>query len=181
MPALNQMMKGIQRIDPMTGKLTEKFKKAHDALKQWANTSFDQLTSRVQKLRRAVEGGFIDKSALEAELKRVMPQLKLQVVNELQPQREQYRSERDYQAVVASELISRLNDMFGEVGMNMARDMFNGQTGADMGRAIVTEVERGFSGSSGTFKLNGIDQLQQSISSLPQNISNAFQPYVSKL
>lgn len=184
MPALNTMMKGIQRIDPLTGKITEQFKKAHDALKQWGNVTFDQLTNRIQKLRRAVEGGFIDKSALEAELRRVMPQLKLQVVNEIQPLREQYHSERDYQAVVASELISKINDMFGDVGVNMARETFNGQTGVSMGRAIIEEVERGISGISATFKINGLDQFNQglgSIANLPQNISNAVSPYVAKL
>lgn len=184
MPALNSMISGIQRIDPLTGKLTEKFKKAHDALKQWSNVTFDQLTNRIQKLRKAVEGGFIDQSALEAEFRRVIPQLKLQVVSDLQPQREQYRTTNDYQAVVASELISRINDLFGDVGMDLARDMFNGKTGADMGRAIVNEVEHGLSGTSGTFQINGVDQLQQglsSIASLPQNISNAVSPYVAKL
>lgn len=184
MPALNSMMKGIQRIDPLTGKVTEQFKKAHAALKEWGNVTFDQLTNRIQRLRKAVEGGFIDKSALEAELRRVMPQLKLQVVNDLQPQREQYRSETDYQAVVASELIAKIDDLFGEVGMNLARASFNGQTGAEMGRSIIAEVERGLSDTTAAFTINGLDQFNQglgSITNLPQNISNAVSPYVSKL
>ena len=176
MPALNSMMKGIQRVDPLTGKLTEKFKKAHDALKQWSNVTFDQLSSRIQKLRKAVEGGFIDKSALEAELKRVMPQLKMKVVADLQPQREQYRTQSDFQSVVASELISRVSDLFGDMGLNMASKMLNGKTGSEMGRSILNEVERGLSGTSGTFQINGIDQLQKclsSIATLPMNISEA--------
>lgn len=184
MPALNSMMKGIQRIDPLTGKVTEQFKKAHDALKQWGNVTFDQLSNRIQKLRRAVEGGFIDQSALEAEFRRVMPQLKLQVVNDLQPQREQYRSDRDFQAVVASELISRIYDLFGEIGMDMARSTFPRTTGSEMGRAIIAEVERGLSNTSGTFKIDGVEQFTQglgSIANFPQNISNAISPFVSQL
>lgn len=191
MPALNTMMKGIQRIDPLTGKVTEQFKKAHNALKQWANVTFDQLANRIQRLRRAVEGGFIDKSALEAEFNRVMPQLKLQVVKDLQPQREQYRSEQDFQAVVASELMSKINDLFGDIGLQLASKAFNGQTGVSIGRSILQEVERGLSGFSGTFKIDGVEQITQStnqfvqnLSSLvniPQNISNAVNPFVFRL
>lgn len=184
MPALNSMMKGIQRIDPLTGKVTEQFKKAHDALKQWSNVTFDQLASRIQRLRRAVEGGFVDQSALEAEFKRVLPQLKLQVVNDIQSQREQYRTENDFQAVIASELIARIADLFGDVGINMARDNFNGQTGIEMGRSILAEIERGMGNYSDTFTIDGVDQFTQglgSIASLPQNIADAVSPYVMRL
>lgn len=184
MPALNSMMNGIQRIDPLTGKVTEQFKKAHDALKQWSNVTFDQLASRIQRLRRAVEGGFVDQSALEAEFRRVLPKLRLQVVNDLQPQHEQYRNDFDYQSVVASEFIARISDMFGEVGINLARDIFSGQTGADMGRSILAEVERGMGNYSDTFTIDGVDQFTQglgSIASLPQNIADAVSPYVMRL
>ena len=64
----------------------------------------------------------------------------------------------------------------------MASKMFNGKTGSEMGRSILNEVERSASGTSGTFQLNGFDQLQQSlgqfsqglssIAALPQNIAN---------
>ena len=184
LPALNSMMNGIQRIDPLTGKVTEQFKKAHEALKQWGNVTFDQLSNRIQRLRKAVEGGFIDKSALEAEFKRVMPQLKLQVVNDLEPLRSQYRTESDYQAVIASALISKINDLFGDFGTQLAANIFNGKTGSEMGHSIIAEVERGISNISSTFNLNGIDQFNQglgSIQNLPQNISNAISPYVLKL
>ena len=181
MPALNSMMQGIQRIDPITGKLTEKFKKAYDALKKWENITFDQLTGRIKRLRSAVEGGFIDQSALEAEFRSVLPQLKLQVVNELKPQKEQYHSEREYQAVVASELIGRISDLFGEVGVNLARDTFANQDGQTMGRLIVQEVENSLLNNSATFTLNGIDQIKQGLQDLPQNIAGAVNPLVSSL
>ena len=77
MPALNSLFKGIQKIDPLTGKVTEKFKKAYDALKQWANVTFDRLGQRIQKIRQAVEGGFIDRSALEKEAKNALQQSSL--------------------------------------------------------------------------------------------------------
>lgn len=194
MPALNSMMKGIQRIDPLTGKVTEQFKKAHDALKQWGNVNLDQISRRIQSLRKAVEGGFINKSALEAEIKRVLPQLKLQVVQELEPTKGQYRFENDYHAVIASEFMSKVNDLFGDVGINIVKKTFNAfntQTGAEMGRTIVTQVEKSLSGISGTFKIDGVEQITQStnqfaqnLSSLvniPQNISNAVNPFVSRL
>ena len=61
------MAKGIQKIDPLTGKVTEQFKKAHAALKEWANVTFDKVAQRIQKLRKAVEGGLLKKESLEAE------------------------------------------------------------------------------------------------------------------
>lgn len=192
MPALNKMMTGIQKIDPLTGKVTEQFKKAHDALKQWSNITFGQLENRISKLRKAVEGGFLDKSSLEAELNRVKPQIMLEVVNDLQPQREQYRNDRDYQSVVASEFMSRINDMFGETGLNIMRETFSDKTGAEIGRAILNEIERGLpnaqgdllSNASSTVKINGLDMFTHgldSISNLPKNISEAVNPYVLKL
>lgn len=192
MPALNKMMAGIQKIDPLTGKVTEKFKKAYDALKQWSSVSFGQLENRLQRLRKAYEGGFLSENALKAELNRVMPQIRLQVVKDLEPQREQYRSQYDYQAVVASEFMSRINDMFGDLGMNMMRNMFKGSTGEGIGRSILAQVERDISKSTGdllsspsaTVKINGLDMFTHgidSISALPKNISEAVNPYVLKL
>lgn len=192
MPALNKMMAGIQKIDPLTGKVTEKFKKAYDALKQWSNVSFGQLENRLQRLRKAYEGGFLSENALKAELNRVMPQIRLQVVKDLEPQRGQYRNERDYQSVVASEFMSRINDMFGDLGMNMMRNMFKGSTGEGIGRSILAQVERDISKSTGdllsspsaTVKINGLDMFTHgidSISALPKNISEAVNPYVLKL
>ena len=199
MPALNKMMAGIQKIDPLTGKVTEKFKKAYDALKQWSNVSFGQLENRIQRLRKAYEGGFLSENALKAELNRVMPQIRLQVVKDLEPQRGQYRNERDYQSVVASEFMSRINDMFGDLGMNMMRNMFKGSTGEGIGRSILYQVERDIAKSTGsmsksttdllsspsaTVKINGLDMFTHgidSISALPKNISEAVNPYVLKL
>ena len=192
MPALNKMMAGIQKIDPITGKVTEQFKKAYDALKQWSNITFGQLENRISKIRKAVEGGFMDKSVLEKELKRVKPQIMLEVVKNLEPQRGQFRNERDYQSVVASEFMSKINDMFGDTGINAMSTIFNGKTGAEMGRSILNEIERGLSKSNGdllsspsaTVKINGLDMFThglESISTLPKNISEAVNPYVLKL
>ena len=89
--ALNSLMKNIQKIDPLTGRVTEAFKKGHDALKEWANVTFDKLSQRIQRLKKAVEGGFLNRKALEDEFQNLSKELKLQIVTELEPTRGQYR------------------------------------------------------------------------------------------
>ena len=170
MPALNSMLNGIQKIDPVTGKLTDKFKKAHDALKEWANVTFDNLTNRIQKLRKAVEGGFLDKSVLENELKDFMPQLKMQVISELEPTRGQFKSQSAYEATVASELISKVTDLFGDVGTEIMRNLYDGKTGLEIGRSILRDSKQGNTASKGYININGLEQ----------SFNNSLNPLVDK-
>lgn len=171
-PALTHLINGIQRIDPITGKLTEKFKKAHDALKEWANVTFDKLTNRIQKLRKAVEGGFIDKSELEKEFKNVMPQIKLQVISELEPFKGQFNSQNAYAATLASDFINQVIDMFGDAGKEMVQKIYEGMSGAEIGKAILRDNQRDLSSGNGTTAyINGIEQVMtKSVNSLADSI-----------
>lgn len=181
MPALSSMMKGIQRIDPLTGKLTEKFKKAHDALKQWSNVTFGELENRIAKIRKAFEGGFLSKSAIEAEINRVLPQIKLQVATELQPIKGQFSSENEFQSVVASELISKIESMFGEIGLDIMREKFSGMSGGSIGRSILGDVENQLAAVGSTIGQNvltgvenGIDALNMAANAIGAGIAQGF-------
>ena len=191
-PALNSLTKGIQKIDPLTGKVTEQFKKAHDALKQWANVTFDQLAQRIQRLRKAVEGGFIDQKALEAEFRRASEQVKVQIATELSPSRGQFQSEQAFNAVVASEYISRMGELGGQAFMDLLQKEFASlysKSGSAIGDAIMRQVEQGLSSNGAVMKINGIDMLkqdkQQQVSLNFQNLTKAFSdsvsPFVSQL
>ncbi|MBQ3693910.1 MAG: phage tail tape measure protein [Synergistaceae bacterium] len=175
-PALTHLINGIQRIDPITGKLTEKFKKAHDALKEWANVTFDKLTNRIQKLRKAVEGGFIDKSELEKEFKNVMPQIKLQVISELEPFEEQFNSKNAYAATLASDYINKVIDIFGDAGEEMVKKIYQGMSGAEIGKAILRDNQRSLSGGNNTIAyINGIEQgIIKSVNSLADTIGALY-------
>lgn len=175
-PALTHLINGIQRIDPITGKLTEKFKKAHDALKEWANVTFDKLTNRIQKLRKAVEGGFIDKSELEKEFKNVMPQIKLQVISELEPFRGQFNSKNAYAATLASDFINNVIDIFGDAGEEMVKKIYQGMSGAEIGKAILRDNQRSLSGGNNTIAyINGIEQgIIKSVNSLSDTIGALY-------
>ena len=186
-PALNSLTQGIQKIDPLTGKVTEQFKKAYDALKQWSNITFDQLAQRIQRLRKAVEGGFIDESALEAEFKRTSQQVKLQIATELQPTRESYKSQEGFNSVVASEYVARMGELGGEAFMQLLQREFSGlydQSGAAIGAAIMRQVDNGLN-SEVVMKINGIDMLQKEKQSQPtldfSNISKVLTDSVSPL
>lgn len=175
LPALNSMLNGIQKFDPVTGKLTEKFKKAHDALKEWANVTFDNLSNRIQKLRKAVEGGFIDKSVLEYEIKRSLPQLKLQIISELEPMRTQFNSQNAYEATIASDLVNKVIDMFGEAGQEFVQTIYQGMSGAEIGRAILRDNQRDLSGSNGaTAYINGVEQNIANVANSMANTAGIF-------
>lgn len=177
-PVLNTMAKGIQKIDSTTGKVTEQFKKAYDTLKQWSNITFSQLTQRIQRLKKAVEGGFIDKSALEDEFKRVSKQVKLQVVTELEPTKNMYSSRGAYESVLASEYISKLTELGGETFADMARKEFSNlfeQSGTSMGRYIADEVQKILRNE------NKEQNLNFNVQDISQAITNSFSPFVAKL
>ena len=192
LPALNSLYKNIQKVDPLTGKLTEQFKKAYDALKQWANVTFDQLSQRIQRLKKAVEGGFIDKSALEKEAKSALQQIKVQVVTDLEPLRDTFKSKNAYYSTIASEVYNKAFEMGGDVFADALRKELQGyydQSGASMGRAFVEQVQKGLSNASASIKINEIEMLANSNQSqsnlnfqnLSSNISESIRPSISKL
>ena len=190
-PALNSLTKGIQKIDPLTGKVTEQFKKAYDALKQWSSVTFDQLAQRIQRIRKAVEGGFIDQSALEAEFERASKQVKLQIAAELQPTRDSYKSRDAFNSVVASEYVVRMGELGGEAFMDLLQREFSGlydQSGAAIGAAIMRQVDNGLS-SGAVLKVNGVDMLKQNgqaqsaldFSAIGKTLTDTVNPLISKI
>lgn len=190
-PALNSLTKGIQKIDPLTGKVTEQFKKAYDALKQWASVTFDQLAQRIQRIKKAVEGGFIDQSALQAEFERTSKQVKLQIATELQPTRDSYKTRDAFNSVVASEYVARMGELGGEAFMNLLQREFSGlydQSGAAIGAAIMKQVDNGLS-SGAVLKFNGVDMLKQNgqaqsvldFSAIGKTLTDTVNPLISKI
>ena len=181
-PALEKMAKGLQKIDPLTGKITEGFKKAHNALKEWANVTFDKVAQKIQRLRKAVEGGFIDKKALENEFKDASEKLKIQIAAEYAPTKGQYQSQEAYRSVLASEYISRLQDLGGETFVEMARKQFSNLSG-NIGSAIGAMVERAtrtsYSQQSQTVLVDGKEIQQGSQGFNMQNFTQALTPVVS--
>ncbi len=176
LPALNSLAKNIQKIDPVTGKITEDFKKAHDALKQWSNITFDKLTKRIQNMRKAVEGGFLDKSALEREYKNALSQITLQVKTELEPTRDLYKTQSNYDSVFASEVYSRMFELGGDVFADKMKQDFQGQTGAAMGHALAVYLKKELNGDNAPiFKVNGIKQETQQINDRNNEIFNLQQ------
>lgn len=180
-PALNSLMAGIQKIDPVTGKITEQFKKAYNALKQWTNANFDKLSSRIQKLRKAIAGGFLDSSALEAEASRALQQIKVKVVTELAPMRDSFASEGAYLATVASEVQSIAEEMGGPVFSQALRREIEssylpyGETmGERIGRAFVAQV-----GNIATPSVTS--SVQPSINIDTQPITTAINPLITRL
>ena len=182
--ALNSLMKNIQKIDPLTGRVTEAFKKGHDALKEWANVTFDKLSQRIQRLKKAVEGGFLNRKALEDEFQNLSKELKLQIVTELEPTRGQYRDKSAFEGVVASEYMARLAEIGGEAMVKKAREEFSRAyqwTGESIGRAILDEVQR-LSGKANTGTIQRATiQTPQGITDLSQQLSSSLTPLVSKM
>lgn len=185
-PALNNLASSIQKFDPLTGKVTDKFKKAQEALRQWANVTFDQLSQRIQRLRKAVEGGFVDKKVLEEQFKVASQQIKLQVVAELEPSRSQY-SKEGFASVVASEYMTRMGELGGEAFMDMLRKEWEGlydKSGYAIGTAILAQVKKGFDPNSTVLKIDGVNVGNQGgldFSSLLNVVPEAVQPFVAKL
>lgn len=196
---LKKLFSNIKKINPLTGELTKEFKKAHDALKQWSETNFNNLLNRIGKLRKAVENGFLDKSYLEEEIKAVAPKIKLQIVKELEPMRGQW-SEKAYLATVASELLSKFQEIAGESGVKIFNRIYGDMRADSIGASIVNDVAKQLGvqiGNLASIKINGQETVQNHVNSLdkkyaelsaalknfenlPQNISNAVETSLSK-
>ena len=172
MPALKSLMNGIQKIDPLTGKVTEQFKKAYDTLKQWGKVSFEGLMGRVQQLRKAVEGGFLDKEALKQQIMRVAPKIELQIAKDLYPHREEFGNESNFLAVVASEFSSKIAESFGDVGVKFLQDRFGKTEGATIGSWIIDSVKKQLNVDTGSSEKSDTE-LADALKSLTQAVSDA--------
>ena len=183
-PALEKMAKGLQKIDPLTGKITEGFKKAHNALKEWANVTFDKVAQKIQKLKKAVEGGFLRKESLEAEYQKVSSQVKTQIIKELEPLKKSL-SESQYHSVLASEFASKMEEIGGEAFVKGMRQEFGIMTGESMGAIIERTADRtvrAFTNSYGSGQkvlVNGREIQQGAQGFNMQNFTQALSPVVS--
>jgi len=180
-PTLEKMAKGLQKIDPLTGKVTEQFKKAYNALKQWSSVTFDRVAKKIQNLRKAVEGGFIDKKALENEFRDTSEKLKLQIVTEYAPTKGQYQNQEAYRSVLASEYMSRLQDLGGETFVEMAKKEFSNsfaKTGSAIGEMIERTAKRSTLNAQ-IVRINGVEQAQNSQGFNMQSFTQALNPVVS--
>ena len=139
MPALSKMMSGIEKTETGTGKLTEAFKRAHDALKEWAGVTFDALKGKISDLRKAIEGGFLKKSDLEGEFEAFSKAAKIKVAAEMEPQRGLYKDDRQFYGVAASKWVDQIREAFGDSFADRAvselRDAAK-WAGGDMGEAF---------------------------------------------
>ena len=178
-PTLEKMAKGIQKIDPLTGKVTEQFKKAYAALKEWANVTFDKVAQRIQKIKKAVEGGFLDKKSLEEEYRKVSSEVKAQIVMDLEPLKNKFSNSGQYQSVLASEYISRLQDLGGDVFVEMAKKEFSNAF-AKSGSAIGEIIERTARSTTNTQTIH-VNRVQQSQSQgfNMQSLMQTLSPVVS--
>ena len=144
-PALDKLTSGIQKIDPVTGRVTEAFKKAHEVLKEWNKTTFDKLAQRIKSIKKAVEGGFLSTKQLENEYKNLSEQLKIQIKAELEPIKNQFSDEKAYYGVAASEYMTRLNELGGTAFVAQAKDEFlkaGAMTGEAIGRKIIDSLQQ---------------------------------------
>ncbi len=191
MPTLNKLASGIQKIDPITGKLTESFKQVYETLKSWNDITFDKISKRIQALRKAYEGGFVDKKAVESEFKQLSEQLKLKIVTELEPTRSEYKDQKAYEGVVASEYFAKIGEIGGEIMLEQAKKEFdNPYAWNNIGEIILKQVSSGIGKSSSTFKLNGVDIQREGIKAnegtfqidgLTQAFTNSFAPFMTRL
>lgn len=140
-PILEKLFFGLQKLDPLTGKLTKEFKEAYEALKQWSNITFDGLINRMSMLRKAYEGGFLRKENLIQQLKEAVPKIELQIVKDLYPQRELFGNKENFLAVVASEFSHKIADTFGDIGVKYLQERFGEAEGSIVGSWIISSVK----------------------------------------
>lgn len=194
MPALKQLFNNIQRIDPITGKLTEKFKKAYDVLNSWNDITFNQLTNNLQALEKAYKDGFISKEAYDKQFKelskRITEQVKIKVATELEPTRNSYRDKSTYEGVIASKYFTQIGEIGGAAMLEQAKKEFNNPSDWNrVGEIILKQISSGIEKSAPSIKINGIEQLSN-ISAKPggftfeevtKPITDAFNPLITKL
>lgn len=193
LPALKSMVNGLNKVDPVTGKMSEAFKKAKKALKEFADMTFDKLKSRIQQIKEAVEGGFVDRKALEAEFKGAFEKAQLKVTAELLPRRGEYQDPKVFSGVLVSEIKKEMESIggkgYGDKAVEELRKLME-RFGGDLGRYF--EDQKRIAERREKYDLK--PQAQQAQRSEPQRpqeqdktqgivqgIVNGFAPFVSKL
>ena len=194
LPALKSMVNGLNKVDTVTGKVSEAFKKGQKALKDFADMTFDKLKSRIQQIKEAVEGGFVDRKALEAEFKGAFEKAQLKVTSELLPKRGEYQDPKVFSGVLISEIRKEMEAIGGKgYGDKAAEELrkLAERVGGDLGRLLedqkrITERREKYElkpqpqqqARTGTEQR---PQIQAQTQPIIQSITNGIGPIMSKL
>ena len=112
-PALKSLMAGIEKINPITGKVTEGFKKAHDTLMELLNANVEKFKNKIQSLQEAIKRGFLDQKSVDDEFERVFKEVQAKVTLDMEPKRGDY-DPKTFGSVVAAEIAKAMEDIGGE-------------------------------------------------------------------
>jgi len=194
LPALQSMVNGLNKVDAVTGKVSEAFKKGQKALKEFADMTFDKLKSRIQQIKEAVEGGFVDRKALEAEFKGAFEKAQLKVTAELLPKRGEYQDPKVFSGVLVSEIKKEMESIggkgYGDKAVEELRKLME-RFGGDLGRYY--EDQKRIAERREKYDLKPLAQQQarttadqrpkeqDKTQTLAQGITNGIGPFISKL
>ena len=194
LPALQSMVNGLNKVDTVTGKVSEAFKKGQKALKEFADMTFDKLKSRIQQIKEAVEGGFVDRKALEAEFKGAFEKAQLKVTAELLPKRGEYQDPKVFSGVLVSEIKKEMESIggkgYGDKAVEELRKLME-RFGGDLGRYY--EDQKRIAERREKYDLKPLAQQQarttadqrpkeqDKTQTLAQGITNGIGPFISKL
>lgn len=194
LPALQSMVNGLNKVDPVTGKMSEAFKKAKKALKEFADMTFDKLKSRIQQIKEAVEGGFVDRKVLEAEVNEVFEKTKLKITAELLPKRGEYQDPKVFSGVLLSEIRKEMESIGGKgygdkyiEELRKLMERYNGDLGRyfeDQKRIAKRREEYGLKPQAQQQARTATEQRpqgQDKTQTLAQSITNGIGPFMSKL
>lgn len=192
-PALQAMANGLNKVDAMTGKVPESFKKATKALKEFADMTFDKLKGRIQEIKDAVEGGFVDRKALEAEFKGAFEKAQLKITAELLPRRGEYQDPKVFSGVLMSEIKKEMESIggkgYGDKAVEELRKLME-RFGGDLGRYLedqkrIAERREKYDLKPQAQQAQRAEpqrpQEQDKTQGIVQGIVNGFAPFMSKL
>ena len=193
-PALQAMVNGLNKVDAITGKVPESFKKATKALKDFADMTFDKLKGRIQQIKDAVEGGFVDRKALEAEFKGAFEKAQLKVTAELLSKRSEYQDPKVFSGVLMSEIRKEMEAIGGKgYGDKAAEELrkIGERFSGDIARALEEQKRLAERREKYDFKPQAQQQArtiadqrpkeQDKTQALVQGITNSIGPFMSKL
>ncbi len=194
LPALQSMVNGMSKVDTVTGKVSEAFKKGQKAIKEFADMTFDKLKGRIQQIKDAVEGGFVDRKALEAEFKGAFEKAQLKVTAELLPKRGEYQDPKVFSGVLMSEIRKEMEAIGGkEYGDKAAEEMrkIGERFSGDVMRALEEQKRLAERRKDYDLKSQGQQQpraateqrpqIQAQAQPIVQSITNGIGPIMSKL
>ena len=194
LPAIQSMVNGLSKVDTVTGKVSEAFKKGQKALKDFADMTFDKLKGRIQQIKDAVKGGFVDRKALEAEFKGALEKAQLKVTAEMLPKRSEYQDPKVFSGILMSEIRKEMEAIGGkDYGDKAAEEMrkIGERFSGDVARALEEQKRLAERREKYDFKPQAQQQPrtvveqrpqgQDKTQALVQGITNSIGPLMSKL